>query len=300
MTEEIRKQLRHYYPGETFPKDELEAALQHGDIIMQKEKILPYVQTALFDDKVIEVELDGRPKVYFSRLKDELPDLVEDEVDGRVVYVQPDYEPGEYLREMTHILTLPLEPGLGNLDLRYSNFIVIRMFTSNFAVEMGTKFEDLAKVQEIPVLRLSFPSFARIVRQSREYRAKIPESLNFEIAIETGGDETEDLVAVPVDISVKGMSFAVSKERQRTFRINESYSFKLYMDDELRASLGGTVKHLSRIRKKSGIEYVCGVEFDLASRTIAAVIESLVATVQRAHLKELAEKSQERGIDLIA
>jgi hypothetical protein len=299
MTEEIKKQLHHFFPGEIFADEDLETAIDKGDIVTDKEKILPFLQTALFDEKVLEVELDGMPRVYFSRLKDDLPDLIEDEIDGDIVLSQPDYEPGEYLTEMSHIVTLPLEPGLGNLHLRHSKFIVVRMFTSTFAVEMGTNFIELAKVQDIPVLHLAFPVLARIIRNAREFRAKVSESLNFVMAIETG-EESSDLVTNPVDISVKGMSFAVSKEHQKMFKINEPYSFKLYMDDELRASLGGIVKHLSRIRKKGGIEYVCGIEFDLQTRTMAAVIESIVATVQRAHLKELAEKSESTGIDLIA
>lgn len=299
MTEEIKRQLLHFFPGEKFTAEALETALQNGEIVTAKEKILPYLQTALFDDKVLEVELDGMPRVYFSRLKDDIPDPVEDEVDGRIVLSQPDYEPGEYLTEMTHLVTLPLEPGLGNLHLRYSRFIVLRMFTKAFAVEMGTMFEDLTKIQDIPVLRLTYPVIARIVRNTREFRAKVIESLNFIVSLETGEDSPE-LLAAPVNISVSGMSFAVSRHDQKTFKINEPYWMKLYLDDELRVSLGGTVKHLSRIRKKSGIEYVCGVEFDMPTKTTAAVIESLVATVQRAHLKELADKSAWSGIDLIA
>ncbi|EKD36125.1 MAG: hypothetical protein ACD_75C01624G0002 [uncultured bacterium] len=299
MTEDIKKQLQHFFPGETFADEVLETALDNGEIVTDKEKILPYLQTALFDEKVLEVELDGMPRVYFSRLKDDVPDPIADEIDGQIVYSQPDYEQGEYLIDMSHIVTLPLEPGLGNLHLRQSGFIVLRMFTNTFAVEMGTNFEDLAKVQDIPVLRLAFPVLARIVRNAREFRAKVPESLNFILSIETDEDSPE-LIVVPVNISIKGMSFSVSKANQKLFKINEPYSFKLYLDDELRASLGGTVKHLSRIRKKIGIEYVCGVEFDLPTKTMAAVIESIVATVQRAHLKELADKSQASGINLIA
>lgn len=299
MTEDIKKQLQHFFPGETFADEVLETALDNGEIVTDKEKILPFLQTALFDEKVLEVELDGMPRVYFSRLKDDVPDPIPDEVEGQIVYSQPDYEQGEYLIGMSHIVTLPLEPGLGNLHLRQSGFIVLRMFTNTFAVEMGTNFEDLAKVQEIPVLRLAFPVLARIVRNAREFRAKVPESLNFVLSIETD-EESPELIVVPVNISIKGMSFSVSKANQKMFKINEPYSFKLYLDDELRASLGGTVKHLSRIRKKGGIEYVCGVEFDLPTKTMAAVIESIVATVQRAHLKELADKSAASGINLIA
>ncbi len=58
---------------------------------------------------------------------------------------------------MSHIVTLPLEPGLGNLHLRYSRDIILRMFTNTYAVEMATTFEDLTKVEDIPVLRLAFP-----------------------------------------------------------------------------------------------------------------------------------------------
>ena len=257
MTEEIKRQLQRFFPSETFTVETLETALEKGEIVTAKEKILPYLQTALFDD------------------------------------------PGEYLTDMTHLVTLPLEPGLGNLHLRYSRFIVLRMFTKAFAVEMATTFEELGKVQEIPVLRLTYPVLARIVRNTREFRAKVIESLNFTVSLELG-ENAKEFLAAPVDISIRGMSFAVSKQDQRNIKINESYGMKLYLDDELRVSVGGTVKHLSRIRKKSGIEYVCGIEFDLPSKTTAAVIESLVAMIQRAHLKELADKSAWSGIDLIA
>ena len=299
MTEEIKKQFHHFFPGEMFSQETLDAALDNGEIVTEKEKILPFLQTALFDEKVLEMELDGMPRVYFSRLKDDVPDLIEDSVNGQIILSQPDYEQGEYLTDLSHIVTLPLEPGLGNLHLRHSRFIVIRMFMSTFAVEMGTSFEELTKVQDIPVLRLAFPLLARIVRNAREFRAKVPENFNFTMTVTTDEDSS-DLGAIPVDISIKGMSFAVSKEKQKLCKTNETYSIKLYLEDELLASLQGTVKHLSRIRKKSGIEYVCGVEFDIPTRTTAAVIESIVATVQRAHLKELAEKSESSGIDLIA
>jgi c-di-GMP-binding flagellar brake protein YcgR len=203
------------------------------------------------------------------------------------------------LTEKTHLVILPVEPGLGNLHLRYSTAIVLRMFTKDFAVEMATTFENLTKVQEIPVLRLAYPALARIVRKAREFRAKVIESLNFVVSLENGDEDSPELLATPVDISLSGMCFAVSKKEQKKFKINEPCWIKLYLDDELRVSLSGTIKHLSKIRKRSGIEYVCGIEFNLTTKTTAAVIESLVAAVQRAHLKELADKSEWSGVKLI-
>jgi c-di-GMP-binding flagellar brake protein YcgR len=166
-------------------------------------------------------------------------------------------------------------------------------------VELATTFSELATVGDLPVLKLAYPTLARKVYNAREFRAKVPESLNFVVSIELD-ENVSELETTPVNISIKGMAFSVSKEEQKMFTLGETHTLKLYVNDELQAVLNGTVRHLSKVRKKGGIEHVCGVEFDLATRTIAAVVESLVASVQRAHLKELAEKSDASGIDLIA
>lgn len=298
MIDDIKRNLRKFFPRERFTTETVEQGVAAGDIITGRENLLRYLQTALFDEKVLEVELDGMPMVYMSRLKDDVPELFEDVVAGKVVWQKPDYTDGEYLTYLSHIVTLPLEPGLGNLHLRYSRCIVLRMFTSTFAVEMATTFEGLDKVHDLPVLRLAFPELARIVRKTREFRAKVPESLDFVISTEID-EETPEVQAIPLNISLKGIAFTASKAEQKLFKLNNVCSLKLYLEDELQAKLEGTVRHISRIRKRLGIEYVCGIEFDLRTKIHAAVVESIVATVQRAHLKELADKSDATGINLI-
>ena len=294
MTEDIKRKLHHFFPGEKYSPERLAEDLATGDLLNSKEAILPYLQTALLDEKVIEVQLDGMPMVYFSRLKDDISADEEAEGDGP----QPELTEGRYLTAMHHLITLPLEPGLGNLHLRYSRAIILRMFTNNFAVEMATTFEDLVTVDDIPVLRLSFPELARIAHNVREFRAKVPDSLHFIVAL-TAEDDSLELEAVPVNISIRGMAFAASKKEQRLFKVNSLYSLKFFIDDELLLRIDGTVRHLSRLRKRSGIEYICGLEFEPQTKTQAAVIESIVAMVQRAHLKELSEKSYASGVKLI-
>jgi hypothetical protein len=299
MIDDIQRKLQLFFPGEQFSAKAVEEDLANGVIVSGKEAVLPYLQSALLDEKVIEMQLDGMPMVYFSRLKDDIPDPVEVEMDGKSVLAQPASEEGEYLLAMSHLVTLPIEPGLGNLHLRYSRFIILRMFTSNFAVEMVTTFEDLAQVQDIPVLRLAFPELARIVHNAREFRAKVPDSMNFMISIGMD-DESPEMETRPVNISIRGLTFAVKKKEQKLFKINTIYSLKLFIDDELLIRIDGTIRHLSKIRKRLGIEYTCGMEFDFRTKTQNAVIESIVALVQRVHLKELAEKSDATGINLIA
>ncbi|MGB3211171.1 MAG: hypothetical protein WBB19_10740 [Desulforhopalus sp.] len=302
MINNIKQQLHSFFPGEVFQDEDVEEGLADGDIFVEKRTILPFLQTALLDEKVLEVELDGKPRVYFSRLKDDRPEQADGEMDyeaDSALYEEDDYNEGDYLTAMSHIVTLPLEPGLGNLYLRHSRFIVIRMFTNAYAVELATTFDQLAKVGDLPVLRLSFPTLARIVRNAREFRAKVPENLDFIVNIQV--DKTiGELDTTPVDISIKGMAFSVSKDEQKMFPMSSVHTFKLIVNDELVALLKGSVKHLSKVRKKGGIEYVCGIEFDLETPILAAVVEATVASVQRAHLKDLAEKSDASGIDLIA
>jgi hypothetical protein len=300
MIDDIQLKLQHFFPEKRFSAKTVAEDLAKGDILIGKEPILPYLQTALLDEKVIEVELDGMPMVYFSRLKDDISEPDGVEVDGEPIVTPPKKtEEGEYLTSLSHIVTLPLEPGLGNLHLRYSRCIILRMFTSTFAVEMATTFEDLTKVQDIPVLRLAFPDLARIVHNAREFRAKVPDGLNFVLSIEID-DESPAMDTRPVNVSIRGLSFAVNKKEQKLFKVSTLHSLKLIVDDELLLRIDGTVKHLAKIRKRSGIEYICGIEFDFRTKTHAAVIESIVALVQRAHLKELAEKSNATGINLIA
>ena len=298
MSEELKSRLHAFFPAEIFTSESVVADLENGDILISKEEILPYLQTALLDEKTIEFELDGAPRVYFSRLKDDLPDDYDDSLENDVKDEEPLYKEGDFLLEMSHIVSLPLEPGLGNLHIRHSRTVMLRMFTNAYAVEFGTTFLKLAKVQEIPVIQLEYPEIARIVRGAREFRAKVPDSLDFKVAVNIGEDE--DLVVSASDISIKGMAFSLTREEEEFFTIDDTISFKIYVDDELLANLTATIKHLSKIRKKTGIEHVCGVLFDLESRTTAAVIESIVATVQRSHLLELKDKSGASGIELIA
>lgn len=297
MLNDISQQLLFFFPGQSFPDHEVEESLERGEILTEKEKILPFLQTALLDEKVLEIELDGKPRIYFSRLKDNPPVATEEEVVEDNIHDEPQYNQGDYLKAMTHVITLPIEPGLGNLNLRYSRFIILRMFTNTYAFEMCTTFVALTKVDDIPALKLSFPTLARIVRNAREFRAKVPEIMDFSVIVEMA---KERLTLVPLDISLRGISVSVTQKEQKLFFLEAVHSLKLYLNKDLLTELNGTVKHLSKVRKKGEIEYVCGVEFDLITPTVASVVETTVASVQRAHLKDLAEKSDASGITLIA
>lgn len=295
MVDDLQHLLQLTFPEPPTP-EEAEAAIAKGDLLVDPGQILPYLQTALLDEKVLEVQLDGLPTVYFSRLKDH-PEAMAAAEEGAKTDGLP--REGDYLTAMSHLIVLPLEPGLGNLHLRNSRAILIRMFTNKLAVEMATSFLDLTTVEEIPVLRLAFPALARVVTSAREFRAKVPDTLNIILVLTLDDQEGTEIEARPANLSIRGLALSMKKAEQRLLRLHSPYSLKLYVDDELLIRIDATVRHLSRLRKRTSIEYICGLEYEFRNKTQTAVIESIVAMVQRAHLKELATKAEVSGITLI-
>jgi len=300
MSDEIKERLQFFFPSSSYSPEELAEKIDKGEILTREEDILPYLQTALLDEKVLEVELDQRPNIYFSRLQDNSPEDTDtgQQQETTDETVQPQYSPGDYLFFFDHIVALPLEPGIGSLRLRQSASIVLRMFTKEFGIEMGTTFQDTTKVDGLPTLQLAYPSILRIQPNAREFRAKVTDKQDFVVEIEMEGTPLE-LSTTPIDISRKGMAISLDKKIHREIKLEDELFLKLYIDDELRARVNSTVRHLSKVRKRQGIEYCCGVEFTLSSRTIASVMESIVATTQRAHLKELADIATSRGINIL-
>ena len=298
INQRVQRRLGLFFCEEPYTLSMIEEQLESGDIFHRPTDILPYLQTALMDEKILEVELDGLTRVYFGRLYDDLPPLEEREEDGQKVIIEPDYNTGDYLKRMTHIISLPLEPGIGNLFVRYAKNIVIRLFTATYAVELGTFFQDLTEVRQLPVLRLEFPVIGRIVRGAREFRAKVPEQMKLLVVV-MGRRKHGTLRTRIVDISASGMSFSIAKDQQQLFRIDETRTIEIVHDDMMLARLNGKVRHVSKVRGKKGTEFICGIQFDLATRALAAKVESVVALVQRAHLKELSDLSEESGLSLI-
>jgi len=299
---DVKKNLSLFFPQDaySFTQQAIEDGMKSGEFITEPAQILPYIQTAFFDDKMLEVELDGMTRVYFSRINDDVPGLEEmEDEDGEILIVEPDYVTGDYLKLMSHLICLPLEPGMGNLHIRTSQKVMIRFFTSTLAVELGTFFEDLTEVQGIPVLRLAFPFIGRQVRGARAFRAKVPSSMNFTLLIKGKRNKRPDINTIPLDISSAGMSFEIQKEEQNLYREDETCHIRFFIDGELHVKVNATVRHISKVRDKKRIQYRCGVQFDLSTRSLASSIETIVAAVQRAHLKELSEKAEKSGFELI-
>ncbi len=299
LNERLESRLSLFFADIAYSAEMIEEELDAANIFFKPADILPFLQTALLDEKIVEVELNGITQVYFSKLHDHPPDAIKkvDENDN-TIEEKPEYSAGNYLKKMSHLILLPLEPGMGNFNIRYTNKILLRFFTATYAVELGTFFQDLTEVEELPVLRFDYPVIGRIVRGTREYRAKVPEKMDIKIMI-MGKRKQKNLTTRLINISASGFSFSIQKKQQGLFLIDEVRSMDIILAGVMMISLKGTIRHITKIRGKKGTEFSCGVKADLVTRAIAARLEEIVATVQRAHLREISELSLESGLNLI-
>lgn len=296
--ERIQNLLIDFFHQERLTSNDFQEALKTREIFYNPLHVLPFLQSALLDDKVLEVEIDGLTRVYFSRLCDDLPPLDEFE-EEEVILEEPEYAPAEYLKEMTHFLSLPLEPALGNISVRNSQKVIFRLFTTSYAVELGTSFDRLAEVRGERTLRFDFPVIGRIVRGTRQFRAKVPKEMSLHANLR-GEKNIEILGAVVVDISAKGIGIKIADEQQQLLKEDEIRPIEIVSEDSLLVELNVKVRHVTKIRRKGGSDYVCGLQFDLETGALASKVEAAVAQVQRAHLKKLSELSEESGLNLIA
>ena len=295
LSKRLVDRLNLFFSDILYSQDMLQEELDTGDVFYKPADVLPFLQTALMDEKFVEVEMSGITQVYFTKIHDHPPEQKEEEEEEEE---KEKYNRGDYLKKMSHLITLPLEPGMGNYSIRYADRIVLRFFTSAYAVELGTFYQRQEIVEGLPVLNIDYPVIGRIVRGSREFRVKVPNKMDIKLMV-IGKRRQKTITTQLLNISVSGFAFAIKKEQQNDFAVDEERTMEIIINGFMELRVQGTIRHISKIRGRHGTEYICGVQADLVTRALAARLEEIVASVQRAHLRELAQISNESGIKMV-
>jgi c-di-GMP-binding flagellar brake protein YcgR len=149
----------------------------------------------------------------------------------------------------------------------------------------------------MPVLKILFPTVARQVKGAREYRVKVPTDLDLEFAVSRKKGSLKFKTRA-MDISMSGMSLYDPNGRHSTLKTDDKVRFQIIEGEMLLMTLDAVVRHVTRLRDSKGLQYIFGVQFDLASRSLASDVEQLVATIQRARLRKLSEIEGEYGVNL--
>ncbi|WP_136809188.1 PilZ domain-containing protein [Desulfosediminicola flagellatus] len=293
--DKLLKQLKGFFPGEGLNIESVKYDMNSRKLFIKPEDFLPYLQTALLDEKLIEVRFDYNDNPHFTRIIDWPAKEKENASDE----VRAASAPGAYFQDMTHITSLPMEPSIGNYHIKKSQSVVMRFFTKSFAVELCTTFLRTNKYENLPVLQFQFPVIGRLLKGEREYRAKVTKGFDLKVHI-TGKRKQPDIMTDIINVSATGLAFSLEKKDVNNFLENETRKLKVIKDGEELFKVNAKVRHVSRIRKRTSIAYFCGVELDLVTQSMTREVETLLATVQRAHLQALSGLSRETGYNLIS
>ncbi len=299
--QKVTEQLDSYFPDTLLVKDSLDFKTEDGtEILVGPDKILPYLQTILFEEHLIEIQLDFTTRLFYAHLLDDLPDLLESELEGELVLEEPDYENGSYLKSCANIAITALTPGMGNVKIQTSNQVTVRFFSGTSAIEMGSSFVKRDTIRGVPVLRLSYPHIGRVNRSYRPFRVKSISTIDAVVDINTeSSSKSKGNLYQVVDISAMGIAFTILNDAS-SFVVGEEISMEVKVPGVNDLALSGTIRHISRTRSLKGYQNICGVQFDLKTRSIAADIERLVAAIQRLQLREISNRTASlSGVRLI-
>lgn len=297
---EIRTLLYSYFPDCRLQEDT--SALQimeGGEVLYSPEQILPYIQTVLFEEHLLELELDQSTRIFYANLLDEQPYFPGGEGDEGLLMIDPEYETGSYLKSASSMVLTPLTPAIGNARICNSRQVIVRYFSNTTAIELGCTFDKKDIVGEVPVLRFNFPVIGRINRSYRRFRVKAVSTVDAQVFIQKKKGVNPEQNYQMVDVSGLGMAFQIAAEQQ-PFEIGELIHFKVKVEGINNLDLKGNVRHISKVRDKAGYKNICGVQFDLETRALAAEIERLAAAIQRLQLREIAERTADlSGVELV-
>ena len=298
--DEILRHLQMFFPQEKYRESDIDQGVEDGIFIADATSLANKLKGTMHDESIVEVELDGLTRVFFCRVLDHPPETEPEDADNTQEAVAPPYEKGGYLNGRDHIIITPLEPSIGNFLIcpapQVRTRVLLRIIASRQAYEIGCYFAAKVNVGGMPVLQLTFPAIARTVENAREFRAKIPASMLFEVAVEMRGGRKK-FSTHPIDISPSGMFLVDPMGRGTDLKPDESAYLELQVPGYKTVAIEANIRHVTKLRNAKGIQYCFGVQFDLATRALAASIEGMVALVQRTHLRELAEIADQFGID---
>ncbi len=172
--------------------------------------------------------------------------------------------------------------------------ILLRIISSGTTVELGGLYQERTFLEDMPVLKLTFPRVAKKTSGSREYRAKIPRKMKFQVVVERL--KRSRIVTKPINISLNGMALIDPMGRRTNLQAGEKVVCELQLPNQQPIIVESSIIHATRLRNSSGVQYVFGANFNFTRPDTKMAIERVVAIVQRRHLQELANIEERFGV----
>lgn len=295
---ELLSELQIFYPGNDYSPKNIEELINSDKLDISPESIINTLKGALFDETIMEVELDSRHQVFFARVLDNpFDDSVTDDA-GNFIDEDPDYERGSYLEYQEKLFITPLEPSRGNIIL--SSFahpdvrVLLRIISSGNSVELCCYYETRILLGDMPCLQLTFPQFAVKSTKAREFRAKVPKEMSFKVTVER--TKKQPFTTMPLNISLNGLALLDPMERKSNLTVGEEIVCTIQLPAEEPITLDAKIIHVTNLRDSQGTQFCFGIQFVFQNQAEQSAIENIMAIVQRKHLRELADIEMAFGV----
>jgi c-di-GMP-binding flagellar brake protein YcgR len=265
------------------------------------QRIIRLLETCFLEEERLELQVNGRVRIFFSYLVDHIPDQQRQlNNQGQFIYVDPPYTPLSFLQQKSYILISPMVPTEGNIQVGASQFVALRFFNGMHAVEAHVKFLEYAEVRKEPAIKLSFPEQMGIIRTRRHFRAKAVD--DSQIVVMIFSTDIPTITTRIMDISVGGLAFyspvppdMLPRDHVINLTIQLPDDAPLSMDAFVRRHepVPGAPKEQSQLNPQ---ESICGVQFDIADRALELRVSDLVGRIQREYLQRLRERRTQCNI----
>jgi len=259
-----------------------------------------HLQTTLLADEVVELQLEDRSRTFFTRLVDQLPPLEESiDEDGSIILQEPEYLEGSYLQQQELVLVAPMEPVNGNILVRRSQKVFLRIPVGTNSLECESRFLGIQTVRDIPFIALAFPVSGIELSQRQYFRARLLTTLPSQVIVRLPNNDFASCNLL--DIGINGMAFEnpwPSALLPPGSPVTIQFE-RLSLPD---SRLFTVVRNHITCRKTKDCHTVsnrCGVQFSVEDLSVARQLERLVAEIQREQLRLLRERADEAGIDLL-
>lgn len=291
-------QLKQFFPHNDYSTENLEQLIESDELNIEKESISNTLKGALLDETIVEVQLNGSEKVFFCRILDNPDAVTRADSDSDQNSKDHIYEKGSYLDMHESLIITPLEPSMGNYLITSSPQskvqVLLKIVFGGNANELGCFFESRILLGDMPAIKLTFPFVRKKTIGAREFRAKVPISMNFRVTVER--PKKKPLITSPLNISFKGMSLLDPMGRRTNLKSGETVLCELQIPDENPVLVEATIIHVTRLRNLKGLQHCFGVQFNFTQPATKSSIEKIVSLVQRKHLRELSEIEETHGI----
>lgn len=281
-----------FFPSSRFELNNDSPSGSAAEYLLEQSAILPYLQTLLFEGRLVGVKIERQTRKFYTSLLDQLP---ENDGSDDCPLIPTDHEPGGYLKKLSHLNLAPLEPVAGNLLIRQSRYLVLEFYTGTTSVELGTVFIKICQTNGVQVIHCAFPAVARITKNARPFRAKTHKDHQCQVKIINGPKKHIGQEFEMIDLSTRGLAFG-SEESLETFSPATQLQVSVDCQSSESIELLAVVRHLARVRKNGKNTFVCGIEFDVETRAVAMQIEQKFTSLQRTFIRSLRQETD--GLDV--